>query len=129
MKVQVVIERDNDGTYTAVIKNQFKNVGFFGNGTTVEEAMDDLRLSESEAREFDPKLPVLEYEVKYDVASFLQYYSQYLTLTGLQKITGVNNKQLSRYATGVSKPTERTSQKIMFGIRDFSQKLNNVSFV
>lgn len=62
MKVQVVIEKNIDGTYTAVIKNQFKNVGFFGNGTTVEEAMDDLRLSESEARKFDPNLPVLEYE-------------------------------------------------------------------
>ena len=36
MKTTVIIEMNNDGSYTAVLQHDFE-IGFFGEGKTVEE--------------------------------------------------------------------------------------------
>ena len=51
--IEVIIERNNDGSYTAVPQHKHK-IGFIGMGKTVEEAMDDLRNSYTEAKEMLP---------------------------------------------------------------------------
>jgi len=38
-----------------------------------------------------------QFNFVYDTASFLAYYSKFLSLSGLQRITGVNQGQLSHY--------------------------------
>ena len=49
MKTIVIIEMNNDGSYTAVPQHDFE-IGFFGEGKTVEEAIADLDNSFGEAR-------------------------------------------------------------------------------
>ena len=49
----------------------------------------------------------VEFEFKYDLASFLSSYSNKFTLAGLQAITGSNQGQLSYYVTGRRKPRVR----------------------
>ena len=41
MKTIVIIEMNNDGSYTAVPQHDFE-IGFFGEGKTVEKAIADL---------------------------------------------------------------------------------------
>lgn len=127
-KINVIIERGTDGIYTAVPQHEY-GVGFFGSGKTVEEAIQDLQNSHAEAKEILPELPDFEYEVKYDVASFLQLFGKKMSLTGLQTITGINRKQLSHYVTGHSKPSAATIKKIESGINQFREELSRVTFV
>ena len=127
-RVTVIIELNADGIYTAVPQHNYK-VGFFGEGKTVDEAIIDLNNSLQEAKECLPELPDMEWELKFDTASFLQFYGDRMSLAGLQTITGINRKQLSHYVTGHSRPSAATVQKIQEGIRKFSQQLGRVCLI
>jgi hypothetical protein len=127
-KIMVIIERNDDGTFTAVPQHNQK-VGFIGMGKTVEETMSDLRNSYSEAKEMLPTLPEMSFEYKFDTASFLQYINGRLNLADLQTITGINRHQLSHYATGKSRPTAKTVQRIQDGISRFADTLKQVRLV
>ena len=98
-------------------------------GKTVEETLEDLDNSYKEAKEFSPKLPEMEWELRFDTASFLQYYNNKLSLAGLQTITGINRKQLSHYVTGRSKPSKNTVNKIQTGIYSFAKQLSKVCLI
>lgn len=126
--IEVIIERNNDGSYTAVPQHKHK-IGFIGMGETVEEAMDDLRNSYTEAKEMLPTLPAMEFTYKFDTASFLQYINGRLNLADLQAITGINRHQLSHYATGKSRPSSKTVQRIQEGITRFSEELQKVCLI
>jgi hypothetical protein len=41
--------------------------------------------------------PGLAFEIEYDVSSFLNYYSGILSKSGLEKITGISQKQQAQY--------------------------------
>ena len=75
------------------------------------------------------EIPELEFVFKYDVPSFLQYYAYAFTLAGLERITGVNQKQHGHYIAGVRKPSEKTARKIEESIRCFAKDLEAVRFV
>lgn len=127
-RVTVIIELNADGIYTAVPQHNYK-VGFFGEGKTVDEAIIDLNNSLQEAKEYLPELPDMEWELKFDTASFLQFYGDRMSLAGLQAITGINRKQLSHYVTGHRRPSAATVQKIQAGIINFSQQLGRVCLI
>lgn len=126
--ITVIIERNNDGTFTAVPQHKHK-IGFIGMGKTVEETMTDLQNSYNEAKEMLPSLPEIIFEYKFDTASFLQYINGKLNLADLQTITGINRHQLSHYATGKSRPSGKTVRKIQEGIIRFSEELHRVCLV
>lgn len=127
-KVIVIIESNNDGTFTAIPQHKHK-IGFIGTGATVEAAKEDLIYSYSEAKGLLPTLPEMEFEYKFDTASFLQYINGRLSLADLQTITGINRHQLSHYATGKSRPSPKTVQRIQDGILRFSEELRSVCLV
>ncbi|MDF9829087.1 helix-turn-helix transcriptional regulator [Parabacteroides sp. PF5-6] len=134
MKVQVIIERGMDGTFDANMEF-VKRVpfGLLGQGKTVSETIADFNHSYAEMKamyaEEGKECPQLEFEFKYDTASFLQYYAYAFTLAGLERITGVNQKQLGHYINGVRKPSEKTVRKIEDRIHAFGQEISSVSFV
>lgn len=134
MKVKVIIERGIDGSFDATLEyNKSIPFGLLGQGKTVSETIDDFKNSANEMKEFyakeGKKFPDLEFEFKYDVPSFLQYYAYAFTLAGLERITGVNQKQLGHYISGVRKPSERTVKKIEDRIHKFGKEIASVSFV
>lgn len=55
---------NNDGSYTAVPQHDFE-IGFFGEGETVEEAISDLDNSFQEARKHLPSLPEMEWDLRF----------------------------------------------------------------
>lgn len=70
-----------------------------------------------------------EYRVVYDfdVCGLLNYYKGILPLSGLQIITGVNQKQLAHYAAGRSKPRKQIADRIASSLRTFGEKLQNTT--
>ena len=135
MKTIVIIERGNDGTYDAYLEHtENVNFGLLGQGTTVKEAIDDFMNSREEmktyyAEENKPFPAELEFEFKYDVPSFLAYYSKVLSLAGLQRLTGVNQGQLSHYVTGHRKPSLKTIEKIDKSLHNFANEISQVHFI
>ena len=61
------------------------------------------------SREFNDEIsPVFDADFelvyKFDTTSLLQHYRGIFTNSALERITGINQRQLQRYATGESKP-------------------------
>lgn len=64
---------------------------------------------------------------KFDTMAFLDYYTTELPLVGLEKICGINQRQLSHYATGHRVPSKATVQKIDRSVKAFAKALAKVS--
>ena len=80
-------------------------------------------------KELNKPFPECEFEFRYDVASFLSYYSKVLSLAGLERLRGVNQGQLSHYMTGHRKPGKKTTAKIEKRLKEFANDLQQIQFV
>ena len=131
-KVIAIIERGGDGKYSIFIENKDYPYGIIGTGDTVKEAIADFNDGYDEMREYvestGESFKEATFTFKYDVPSFLQEYAYAFTLAGLERITGVNQKQLGHYISGYRKPSPKTVRKIEAGIHSFSDQLRTVSF-
>ena len=129
-KIIIVIERSAD-LFDAYSDNCD---GIYGAGDTLEACKADI---ETSIRQIKEKLPIEqwpeelkgEYELEYklDTQSFLEYFSQYLSLAGMERITGVNQKQLSNYLNRRSKPRKPQIERISKGLRRFASELLSIT--
>ncbi len=132
-KVTAVIERAGDGTYSIYMDDDDMGYLVTGMGKSVEEAMtvfkggyDDMRKYHAEeGKDFEE----VDFDYKYDMASFLSYYSKILSLAGMSRLTGINQQQLSHYVTGRRNPSAKTIEKIQAAIQRFGKDLSTVHFV
>ena len=133
MKAIAVIERGADGTYGVFIESDNVPFGALGDGKTVAEAITDFNNSVNEMREYyaetGKEFPQIDFEFKYDTASFLQHYAYAFTLAGLERIVGVNQRQLSHYINGIRKPSKATTKKIEDKLHGFGAEIASVRFV
>lgn len=133
LKVKVLIEQSSYG-YSAYMDEGSENLDYsvIGEGKTVEETIADFKDSYNEIKEYYEseglEFQEAEFEFSYDAASFIQSFAFAFTLAGLERITGVNQKQLGHYASGVRKPSRATVKKIEDGIKRFSKELSAVHF-
>lgn len=134
-KIQVIVEKGDDNTYTAYISGENTlPFGIIGDGSTVEDAISDFNESFEYMKEYYARIEKdfpenVEFTFKYDLASFLSYYSKILSLSGLEKLTGVNQGQLSHYVTGRRKPSKKTVDKIEKELHNFANEISQVAFV
>ena len=132
-KVNAIIERANDGTYSIYMDADEMDYLVTGTGKTVSEAMnmfiggyeDMRRYYEEEGKAFEE----VDFDFKYDMASFLAYYSKIFSLAGLSRLTGINQQQLSHYVTGRRHPSARTVEKMQEAIQGFGRDLSTINFV
>lgn len=116
-KVQAYIERGDDGTNGVYIdlENDSLNYGIHGSGTTVEDAIQDFKSAYEAMKELyiqkGKHFEEAEFSYQYDTASFLSYYGKILSLAGLERLTGINQGQLSHYATGRRKTGKKQQKK------------------
>ena len=66
-----------------------------------------------------------EFEIiwKLDVESLLEYYKGIFNQTGIAKLTGINEKQLSHYASGLKKPRAAQAKKIEAALHRLGSEL------
>ena len=95
--VIAIIERGSDGKYSIYIENKNYPYGIIGTGDTVKEATEDFMAGYKEMKEYvestDDAFVEASFIFKYDIPSFLQEYAYAFSLAGLERITGVNQKQ------------------------------------
>lgn len=129
-KIRMIIEKTDD-FYTGYSENCD---GIYAAGDSVEAVMAD---TENAIRLIKNNLPYDrwpdqikgEYELEYrlDIVSFLRYYSRFLSLAGLGRITGINQKQLSNYMNGRSVPRQKQVERISEGLHRFAAELLTVT--
>lgn len=114
-EIRIVIELSSDH-YSAYADNV---EGIYGGGSSVEEAkksvLDAIELlKKHNSAEKLPKILKGNYVLVYhmDVPSVLNYYKGIFTLSALERLTGINQKQLQHYATGLRNPRQAQSHKI-----------------
>ncbi len=130
-KIKVFIEKSEYG-YSAYMEDNDMDYGLIGEGKTVKEAVEDFRTAYDEMAELYAGQGRLfteaDFEFFYDVASFLQDFAYAFSLAGLERITGINQKQLGHYLNGTSKPSRKTVTKIQANLKTFSDTLSSIRF-
>ncbi len=132
-KINAIIERASDGTFSIYMDDNEMDYLITGTGNTAAEAIEDFKsgyqdmkkLFENKGKEFQEA----EFVFKYDMASFLNYYSNIISLAGLARLTGVNQRQLSHYLTGRRRPSQQTVEKMQNCIHNFAKDLEAVRFI
>ena len=132
MKAKVNIERASDGTYQCYISEGQLPFGVIGVGATVKKAIVDFHSAHEAMKEHYKEMggvfPEVTYDFAYDMPSFLQHYAYAFSLAGLERITGVHQKQLWHYLNGIKKPRAVTVRKIEARIRNFGSEIASVDF-
>jgi len=132
-QIDVIVERGNDNRFSAYMDCYDLDFGLSGYGASAKEAIADFYESYDEEKILCAKegkhCPELEFNIIYDVSSFLNYYSGILSKSGLQKVTGINQKQLWHYAVGSRRPKKNTVRKIQEQLHRFADDLRQVQFL
>ena len=131
-KIKAIIGRASDGFYSIHCVDEM----FSGGGNTPTEAKTDMveqmKFFKETAIEDDFKYPAFldedfEIEYQFDVQSLLEYYSGILTLAGMEKITGIHQKQLWSYLNNKTKPRPRQIERIKKGLHELGVELTAIS--
>ena len=130
--IEAIIERASDGTYSVYCQNEM----FSGMGETAEAAktnmLESMKFFKEVALEDNRSFPNFlnaDFEIvyKFDTESLLEYYSGILSLSGLEKITGIHQKQLWNYLHRKSKPRKAQVEKIEKGLHNLGSELLSIS--
>ncbi len=125
-RITIIIERSDD-SFSAWAD---KIPGIYGHGDTVEEAkasaLTGLELyKKHNAAKNIPVVLKNDFKVvyKFDTESFLNYYRKIFTNAALERLTGINQKQLQHYASGLKKPRRAQIKKISDAIHNLGKEL------
>ena len=130
-KLTAIIESAQDN-YSAYIKDVD---GIVATGSTIDEikinlaeAVEDYITTCAELGCDTPEELNGDYELEFkmDVKSLLEIYSKVFTKAGLERITGVNQKQLWHYASGRSVPRRSQTLKIEGALHKLGSELMSI---
>lgn len=129
MKPVVVIIERAENNYSAYLEGID---GIFAVGKSVDEIkkgiIDSIEVLKEECKEFGGEIPEAlkgDYGLifKMDVRSVLDFYSNLFTKSGLERITGINQKQLWHYASGLRNPRPEQSLKLEKALHKLGEEL------
>lgn len=135
MKATIIIEKGLDGSFDVRTDDTFNaDYMVLGQGATIDEAKADFltcyndikQLYQDENKSFTE---ITEMVYRYDTASFLAYYSKVFSYASLERLTGVNQTQLSQYVQGYRKPSPKTTKKIEVALHNLAHELQQIQFV
>ncbi|MDR1939004.1 MAG: type II toxin-antitoxin system HicB family antitoxin [Tannerellaceae bacterium] len=93
--------------------------------TQMEEALEFHLEGMREDGDEIPDVFNADYELVYrfNTESLLQHYDGIFTNAALERLTGINQRQLQRYAAGISKPREEQAKKIESALHRLGKEL------
>ena len=108
--------------------------GIYAAGDSIEAVKDDTMkaiegIKHNLPEDRWPKQIQGEFEIewKFDIPSFLEYYSSFISLAGMEKMTGIHQKQLSNYLNRRSVPRRKQADRIIAGIHKFAHELLSIT--
>jgi predicted RNase H-like HicB family nuclease len=125
-QVKIVIEKTKDN-YDAYAENV---VGVYGGGETAEEAKQSIVEAIELLKKYNkasavPAVLKGNYKLvfRFDTESLLNYYKGVFSNAALERITGINQRQLQHYASGLKKPREVQLKKIETALHRLGNEL------
>lgn len=118
MSTTAVVEMWDDKTISIYVP-EFKGFNLNGQGKTVEEAKHSLlesvedykQMFVSQGKEIPEELKHVEFEYKYDIASFFEYF-KFLSVTSFAKYAGINPSLMRQYKQRIAFASESQKNKI-----------------
>ena len=108
--------------------------GIYAAGDNVAAVKDDVLeairlIKETTPYEALPEPLKGEYEMEwhYDTQSLLKHYQGIFSNAALERMTGINQKQLWNYANGISKPREKARRQIETALHNLGRELLSLS--
>jgi hypothetical protein len=119
-QIKVIIERSRDA-FSAYAENA---EGISGMGDTVQEVKESL-LESIEIQKELGNLKVNQFEIvyKFDMESLLHYYKGIFSQAAFERVTGINQHQISHYANGTKKPRPAQVKKIETALHQLGEEL------
>lgn len=130
-KVTVVMEKGSDGKYSCYVEEDLGNFGLAGYGDTADEAKSDMLetyhdMIELEAEE-GRQVGELEFEYKYDIQSFFNYFS-FLNVTKVAERAGINPSLMRQYNSGLTKAGQKQYDKLKVAVSQLTKELAASNF-
>lgn len=129
-KIIMLIEKSKD-FYGASSENCD---GIYAAGDSIEavkadtyKAIEGIKRNLPEERWPEQIKGEFEIEWKFDVQSFLEYYHGFMSLAGMEKLTGINQKQLSNYLNRRAVPRRKQTDRMIEGIHRFASELMSIT--
>jgi len=108
----------------------FENLeGVYGAGITVAEAkknlIDGLHLYARQNGDAPTWIKTKTYKIvyKFDIESILNYYKGIFTNAALERITGINQRQIQHYASGMKRPRPLQLKRIETAFHQLGHEL------
>ncbi|MBC2838881.1 type II toxin-antitoxin system HicB family antitoxin [Robiginitalea sp. SC105] len=125
--IRIIIEKTKDG-YSAYADNV---EGIYAMGDSVAEVKQSVKDSIETIMEFGDDIPDVlkgDYTIlyKFDMESLLNYFRGIIGFAGLEALTGIHQKQLQHYSSGLHKPREKTKEKIEHSLHRFGEDLLSI---
>ncbi len=130
--LKIIIER-SESNYSAYIEGID---GITATGNTLDEIKENMvkaiEACIEECKELGCEVPEElqgEYSVvfKMDVKSLLDFYNGIFSKAGLERITGINQKQLWHYSSGKRIPRPEQSLKLEMALHKLGEELLSIS--
>lgn len=127
--IKIVIERSKD-LYSAYAENVD---GIYAAGETVEEVKQSVEdaiqlLKKYNKLENIPAVLKGDYKLVYhfDTQSLLNYYRKIFTKSALERMTGIHQKQLQHYSSGLKKPRPHQVKRIEQAFHNLADELRAI---
>ena len=108
--------------------------GIYAAGDTIEDvqadtyrAIDGIKRNLPEDRWPEQIKGEFEIEWKFDVPSFLEYFGSIMSLSGMERLTGINQKQLSNYLNHRAVPRKKQADRIITGMHRFAREILSIT--
>ena len=133
MKTTAVIETGPEGGFDIYLPDMEHHI-FYGDGETVQEAKDNLLetyqeildMYKEDGEPVPEELQDLEFEYKYDIASFFNEFS-WINISALAKVLGMNRSLLYQYKKGNTYISHQQMKRIEAGVHELGKKLLSFS--
>lgn len=130
-KIVFIIEMAKDGGFSCYTNEKFDGFALYGYGDSVSETKEDLLELYEEIKEINKEqgieTPELEFEFRYDIASFFEYFKM-LNMSEVARMSGINESQMRRYKTRKINASQKTYDKLYNCVQNIGRELLDVKF-
>jgi len=123
-KISIIVEKTDTGF--SAYSNDYP---IFTTGRTIPELIDNAFEATNLYFE-DEKIEIKHDNLKFEI-DFKQFFQYYKVLNSkfLADKIGMNPTLLSQYVQGHKKPTDKQTQKILYGIHQIGQELSEINLI
>ncbi|MGN0224083.1 MAG: pilus assembly protein HicB [Muribaculaceae bacterium] len=133
MKLQALVERNDNNFYAITTEQPVAGNYFGGYGYSVQEAKADymecvremIEMAKEEGKDV-PNVEDIEIDFRYDIPSFFNFFD-WINISAFAKQVGINESKMRAYKSGLATASEKTVSKILRTVKAMGAELSSVT--